>query len=241
MPAETEDASSKGLRKKLVLVAGFLVSLGAVVSAINTVVSGTRPWVCGIGLPFSWCEQPRSPDTWSIDVGGGGGSGFDAITCHAGQTLVGLYGKAGRRDPFIYSIGPICAPTHFDRKHHPASVSVDAVSKQGEVGSNEGEPFEIKCPPNSVVIGSELSSDVLDINLGFGMQTYLVAPLILKCSSVLASEDESKITRVTGGGQQRAFASRKPFSCPDGLAAFGIRGRSQAFVDAVAVGCRDYR
>ena len=91
------------------------------------------------------------------------------------------------------------------------------------------------------MIGSEFSSDVLDINLGFGMQTYLVAPLILKCSSVLGSEDESKITKVTGAGQQRTFASRKPFSCPDGLAAFGIRGRSQAFVDAVAVGCRDYR
>jgi hypothetical protein len=241
MPVDTEDETSKGLRKKLLVAAGFLVSLGALVSAINTILTGTKPWVCGIGLPFSWCEQPRAADTWSIDVGGIGGSQFDPITCGTGQVLVGLSGKVRSDDPFIYAVGPICAVAHFDRKHHPASVSVGAVSRGDEVGSDPGKPFELKCPPNTVVVGSELSSDVFDLKVGFGWQTYLVAPLVLKCSSVLSSEDESKITRVPGAGGRRPVASKKPFSCPDGLAAFGIRGRNQAFVDAIALGCRDYR
>lgn len=241
MPADTEDAGSKGLKKRALVAAGFLVSLGAVVGAINTVVSGTKPLVCGIGLPVSWCEPPRAADTWSSDVGGAGGSQFDPITCRAGQALVGLFGKASSNDPFVSSLGPICAPAQIDRRQHPALVSVDAVSKGDEVGSSEGVSFELRCPPNSVVIGSELNSDILDLRLGFGLQTYLVAPLVLKCSSVLSSDDESKITKVSGSGERRPSASKKPFSCPDGLAVFGIRGRNQAYIDAVALGCRDYR
>src|SRR3954454_1144826 len=233
MPGDTEDAASKGLKKKLLVVAAFLVSLGAVVGAINTVLTSTKPWVCGIGLPFSWCERPPAADTWSRAVGGVGGSEFDPITCPSGQVLVGLSGRAVSHDPFIRSIGPICAVAHFDRKNHLVSVAVGKVSGRPEVGTGAGEHFELKCSPNTVVVGLELSSDVLDLKLGFGWQAYLVAPLVLKCSSILSSEDESKITVVLGSGERRPNAKMNPFSCPDGLAGFGLRGRSQVYVDAL--------
>lgn len=238
MPDDTENAASSGLKRKLLVLTGSLVTLGAVVGAVNSVITDTKPWACSIGLPVSWCEPPSIADTWSIEVGGPGGDAFDPITCRPGQVLVGLYGKADPA-PYIYSIGPICAAVRFDRKHQLAVLSVEAPSKVDDAGSSHGDPFELKCPANMLVIGSELDSAIVNIN-NSESHSYLVRPLTLKCSGVLSSADASSI-KVSSVGERFPFASRKPFSCPDGSAVFGIKGRVGAFIDALSLGCRAYK
>jgi hypothetical protein len=239
MPADTDGAGSSRLKKTLLVLTTFIVSLAGVVGALNTIFAGTKSWVCGIGLSFSWCASPPVAEKWSLDAGGTGGGVFEPITCRPGQVVVGLYGKS-RPAPerFIASIGPICAAARFDQKHQIASMPAEAPSRGDEVGSSFGDSFELKCPSNMVVIGSELHTDVA--NIGFGPQAYLVSPLILRCAAVLSSADASLITKQAGAGQLLPTTSKKPFSCPDGDAVFGVRGRAGAFVDALALGCRAY-
>ncbi len=239
MSDQIGNPESKGLTKKVLLLSGFVIGLGAFVGALNTIFTDTKPWVCSLGLSFSWCERPEAPDTWGVEVGGPGGDPFNPITCRPGQALVGLYGKAIGKDigPFIFSIGPICAAARFNRAHQITSLSIDALSKGDEVGSNQGDPFELKCPSNTVVVGSGLNSAVINTNAG--PHDYLVAPLALKCSSILSSADASLTKTIRGAGEHLAFASQMPFSCPDGSVAFGIKGRSGQFIDAISLGCRE--
>ncbi len=235
------NAASKGLTKKIIAATGFIVALGALVGAVNTVVTGTKSWVCGIGLPFSWCESPAPADTWSLEVGGQGGDPFNPITCRSDQALVGLYGKLGDpvTFPVIYSIAPICAPVRFNRTHQITSLSVEALSKGDAVGSSKGDPFELKCPSNMVVTGSEFSASF--VNTIGGPHYNLVGPLALRCSTALSSADASSIKTVSGAGSRLPQASIKPFSCPDGSAAFGIKGRAGQYLDALSLGCRAYK
>jgi hypothetical protein len=86
-----------------------------------------------------------------------------------------------------------------------------------------------------VVVGSGFSSAIIKTNWGMG--NYVVAPLVLRCASALGAADAPTKT-VTGAGEVLAFASRKPFACPEGSAAFGIKGRSGQFIDAISMGCR---
>jgi hypothetical protein len=153
------------------------------------------------------------------------------------QVLVGLYGKANI-GPFIYSIAPICAAVLYNQRHQIASLSAD-LSKGDEVGSGQGDPFELKCPSNMLVIGSEWDSAI--VNTNFGAHDYLVAPLRLRCASVLSSADASPIKTISEAGERQTSASAKPFSCPDGSAAFGIGGRAGQFIDALSLGCRAYK
>ncbi|HEV7598885.1 MAG TPA: hypothetical protein VGO49_01330 [Bradyrhizobium sp.] len=224
------------------VVTSFVIGLGALVGAVNTIVTDTKPWVC-VGFSFSWCERPKVPDTWSFDVGGPGGNPFDPITCRPGHALVGLYGKVVSKNigPFIASVGPICAEARFDRRNRLISLSTETVSKGDEAGSGQGDSFELKCPPNTVAIGSELDSTDLNMtawNKDAGVHHYLVTPLALKCSDVLSPADISRIKIVSGAADHLVLASRTPFICPEGSSAFGIKGRSGHFVDAISLGCR---
>ncbi len=238
MSADPANAASKGLRNTLLVLSGFLLSLGAVVGAVNTIFTDTKQWACGIGLPFSWCALSAAAETWSAEVGGPGGGPFNKITCRPGQVLVGLSGRADLA-PFISSLGPICAVARFDRNQQLVSLSSETLSRGNEVGSNLGDPFELKCPSNMLMIGSELYSDLA--NIGWGPTSYLVKPLVLKCSTILSSADESSIVRRAGAGERSPSASRRPFYCPDGSAAFGISGRAGAYIDALSIGCREHK
>jgi hypothetical protein len=230
--------AAAGRRRNIVLiVAGFIVSLGAVVAAINTIVTDGKGLTCGHGLQFRWCDLPIVPDSWSVGVGGPGGNPFNPITCRAEQVLIGLYGKADS-GPFIYSIGPICAAARFNQYRQIVSLAADTMSKGDEVGSEQGAPFELKCPSNMFVIGYELDSAV--INTNFGPNEYLAAPLRLRCSSILSAANTSLFQTASGVQKRQANASGKPFFCPDGAAAFGIKGNAGQFVDALSVGCRGY-
>jgi len=230
------NAATKGLTKKIVALTGFIVALGALVGAVNTVLTGTKSWVCGIGLALPWCESPAA-DTWSLEVGGQGGDPFNPITCRPDQALVGLHGRFG--EPVIFSVGPICAPARFNRTHQITSLSVEALSKGDTVGSSQGDPFELKCPSNMVVIGSELAASFIDTR--GGSHYNLVGPLALRCSTALSSAYASSIKTVSGAGSRLPQASIKPFSCPDGSAAFGIKGRAGQYLDALSLGCRAYK
>jgi hypothetical protein len=237
------DSSSRmeKITKRIAAIGALVGALVALVAGINALFTDTKPWVCSIAS-FSWCETAGPEETWSAPVGGPGGSPFGPLTCHAGEALVGLYGRAIDHDvgPFIFSIGPICAPAHFNWRYRLTSLSADALTKGEVAGSQRGNPFELMCPSGTAVIGAESQSAAVEINDGSGhisRHDYLVAPLVLKCSNVL-SADSSAIETVRAAGEPLANASQKPFYCPDGNAAFGIKGRSGDFIDAVSVGCR---
>jgi hypothetical protein len=151
--------------------------------------------------------------------------------------MVGLYGRAIDRTlgPFVFSIGPICAAARFSWRHKLISLPSETLRKGDIVGRDAGEPFELKCPANTVVIGSHLQSAIMSTN--FGSFNYLIVPLVLRCSSVL-SDDPSLIATVSGAGEPLSSASRKGFFCLDGSAAYGIKGQTGQFIDALSLGCR---
>lgn len=221
----------------MLIVAGFIVSLAGVIAAISTIVIHGKGLTCGHGLQFPWCDAPGISESWSVEVGGGGGNSFNPITCRPEQVLVGLYGKAGN-GPFIYSIGPMCAAARFNRNRQIVSLAADVSSKGDEVGSEKGDRFELKCPANMLVIGYDLDSAV--INTNFGLHEYLVPPLRFRCSGVPIAANTSLVQTVSGTQQRQANASGKPFACPDGSVAFGIKGRAGQFIDALSLGCRGY-
>jgi hypothetical protein len=223
-----------GLTGKIVAVTGFIVAILAFGDAIHSGVTKSLSWTCAFGISFSWC---RVPETWSDEVGGKDGAAFSPIACRSGEFLVGLYGRAGR-GPIVFSMGPICKSFQVDWRHNVTPVSQER-HKGDEVGSHQGDRFELTCPSNMVAIGAELSSAVVGTTFGTtsGFHEYLVLPLSLRCSSVL-SVDSATWTTVTGAGERLGHASRKPFKCPTGSGVFGIKGRAGQFVDAVSLGCR---
>ena len=228
-----------GLKEKVIAVVGFIVGLAALVTAVQTIATHSKPWICSAGAPIPWCRPPNPPENWSSEWGGTkGGEAFTPITCRSAETMVGLYGRAIDRTigPFVFSIGPICAAARFSWRHKLISLPAETLRKADFVGRDAGEPFELKCPANTVVIGSELQSAVMATN--FGSFNYLIVPLVLRCSSVLSSADPSLIATVSGAGEPPSHASRQPFFCLDGSAAYGIKGRSGQFIDALSVGCR---
>ncbi len=230
------------LTRRILAISALVGALVALAAGINALVTDTKPWICSI-FSFSWCETPGPAETWSDAAGGPGGSPFGPLTCRREQALVGLYGRAIDQTigPFVFSVGPICAPAHFNWRYQLTSLSSDALTKGESAGSQRGTPFKLMCPSGTVVIGATAQSASLEVNDGSGhvsRHDYLVVPLILKCSSVLNAADTSAIKTITGAGESLPNASQKPFNCPDGNVAFGIKGRSGDFIDALALGCR---
>jgi hypothetical protein len=226
-------SATTGLTAKILALTGAIAAIFGLADAIQSGINKTESWTCGTKISFPWCHAPGPAETWSDEVGGPGGAVFSPITCGPDELLVGVHGKTGD-GPFIFSIGPVCATFRVDWKHQITSIS-QARRKGDEIGSNQGDPFEFTCPSNMVAIGAELDSAV--INTNFGPHEYLVVPLNLRCSSVLSS-DNPTWTTVIGAGKRLTHASRKPFTCPRGSAAFGIKGRAGQFVDAASLGCR---
>jgi hypothetical protein len=241
--SDVEASTETGqLTKKILALSSLVGAAVALVAGINALITDTKPWVCALAS-FSWCQTPGPPETWSDYVGGPGGSPFGPLTCRPEQALVGLYGRAIGQNigPFVFAVGPICAPAHFNWRYRLTALSADALTKGDFAGSRTlGNPFELMCPSGTVVIGATTQSASVQTNDG-GRHDYLVVPLTLKCSSVLSSNDTSAIKIISGAGEALANASQKPFYCPDGNAAFGIKGRSGDFIDALSLGCRPNR
>lgn len=151
--------------------------------------------------------------------------------------MVGLHGKTSPNSslPIVYFIGPVCAPAKFSRTHQTKSVDAEKLNRIDEVGSDEGVPFELMCPAETVVIGAAFMS--APVNTNAGVHTYLVTPLTLRCSQSL---DASSIQKVAGAEQPLPQASQHPFTCPDGNAAFAIKGNAGQFIDALSLGCHPY-
>ncbi len=235
--------SAKALKRGWAAVTGGIIGLGALITAINTIFTDTKPWVCNIPGISYLCETPGPPETWSDYLGGPGGNPFDPLTCGPEQALVGLYGRAIDQTigPFVFAVGPICAPAHFNWRHRLTSLSSNALTKVELAGTKPGNSFELMCPAGTVVVGITAQSAAMGVTDPSGQSSrhdYLVVPLALKCSSVLNSADASAIQTVTGSGESPGNASQKPFDCPNGNVAFGIKGRSGDFVDALSLGCR---
>ena len=227
-----------GIAKKIAFLIAFVGGAAGLFANYKVLVSDPNSFACAVGLPLSWCAAPPPIEKWSNEVGGSGGGLFSQITCAANQAIVGLYGKKGGDNfPIIYSVGPICATAQFDRTHALKSRSEKNV-KGDQVGSDEGDAFELMCPQNMVVVGSEFASSPISTN--HGVFVYLIAPLKLRCSDALRASDPSSVKSVLGDGRLGARASRQPFSCPDGSAAFGIGGKAGQFVDALSLGCRSH-
>lgn len=230
---------SEGNRKDAYLAYVFCVIImqdknASMVDKLNALQNFRQP-------PPAPHSEVTPKDTWSVEVGGPGGSTFGPITCRGGQALIGLFGKAIGQNigPFIFSVGPVCAPAQFNSGYRITTLSANALRKGDTAGSDQGDPFELMCPLGTVVIGFEMESAALRMNDGNNHE-YLVAPLTLRCSSVLSSADPASIKTVTGVGKHLPIASGKAFYCPDGTAAYGINGRAGQFVDALSVGCRPY-
>jgi hypothetical protein len=170
---------------------------------------------------------------WSGKVGGDGGNDFGPISCRSGEALIGLYGKDGK--DVVYSIGPICAAARFGGQAGQIQVLSTGLHRKGDqVGSRQGEqPFELACPSNMIVIGSELESATFAV--ANSTATYLTNNFSLRCSSGLSPENVSPVSKI---GTQLPFASRRPYSCPDGSAAIAIKGRAGDWIDALMIGCQ---
>jgi hypothetical protein len=242
MSLDDSNSGISRLTKTILTVSALVGALGALAAGINALVTDTKPWVCLLAS-FSWCETQGPAETWSENVGGPGGSPFGPLTCHPEQALVGLYGRAIAQNvgPFVFSIGPVCAPAHFNWRGRLTSLSAGALTKGETAGSQRGNSFELLCPSGTVVVGATSDSASMPVNDGLGnisKHDYLVVPLSLKCSNVLSTGNDSAIRTVTGAGEPLGNASQKPFYCPDGNVAFGIKGRSGDFVDALSLGCR---
>lgn len=234
--------SAEALKRRWTAITGAIIGLAALTAAINTITTDTKPWLCSLAS-FSWCETPGPAETWSDYLGGHGGNPFGPLTCRPAQALVGLYGRAIDQaiGPFVFAIGPICAPAHFNWRYRLTSLSSGALTKAEMAGTKPGNPFELMCPAGTVVIGVTAQSAALEVKDPGGQLSrndYLVVPLLLKCSYILKPADASAIATVTGAGEATGNASQKPFDCPDGNVAFGIKGKSGDFIDALALGCR---
>jgi hypothetical protein len=183
-------------------------------------------------------------DTWTQEVGGPGGSPFGPLSCRSGEALVGLFGKdkdtRSGSGPYIFSIGPICAPARL--RWISKSISLGPKSRGDEVGSDYGVPFELTCPDNMVVVGSELESSSITVTDPLGKTlviTSLIDHLTLRCSGVLRIDNPSSVKTVsTPGTPIPSFKTRTPLQCPDGSAAIGIRGRTGQWIDQLGIGCR---
>jgi hypothetical protein len=172
-------------------------------------------------------------ETWSVEVGGSGGSLFGPLACQPDEAMVGLFGKAFAQDFRVFSIGPICAKVRIVPGSHSQQLSIGAPRKGDEAGASNGNPFELNCPANMVVTGSELQSVGFDNG-----STYLIDHLTLKCSKEIQNAASVEAV-VKPEAAPISFATRQPFSCPEGTIAIGIRGRAGQWIDALSIGCRD--
>jgi hypothetical protein len=227
------DTQAASLRGRVLAWTGAILALIGLIDAATSLLTKSQSITCSVGISFPWCQPSGPSETWSDEVGGPGGAVFSPITCRPDEVLVGLYGKTGN-GPIVFSMGPVCAAARFDRGRRVASLSSD-VRKGDQVGSNQGNPFELACPSNTVVVGSDLEAAVVDTNAG--PHEYLVLPLNLRCSNALTANNGLR-NSISSTGDRLPTASRKPFACPDGNAAFGIKGRAGQFVDAISLGCR---
>jgi hypothetical protein len=192
-------------------------------------------------------DHPNQADTtaWGQEVGGSGGFPFGPLTCRSGEALVGLYGKdkdtGAGSGPFIFSIGPICAPVRFEGIINPRPITLGIPSRGDEVGSDQGVPFELRCPPKTVVVGSELASSAISVIDQLGntsVGTFLIDHLTLRCSGALHIANHGLVSNVSRPGTQiSSFKTHNPFLCPDGNAAIGIKGRAGQWIDALSIGC----
>jgi hypothetical protein len=183
-------------------------------------------------LLFGQCIVQIVKEQWSQDVGGPGGNAFDPVTCARDEVLVGLHGKQGvNTDYRIFSIGPICATARFIHSTQIQAILTGSARRVPSVGSDQGQPFEVLCPPPAFVIGSDLQSS------GFSDRgAYLVRPLTLKC----AGRDTTPSNAVSVPDIQLSIASRHPFLCPANSLAAAIRGRAGEWIDALGIGCRAF-
>jgi hypothetical protein len=228
----TDSILGSVLIRWIVAATSAIAAVIAFFDAVAAISHRVEPLTCKVGVSLSWCDTVHDA-IWSDEVGGPGGNVFSPIGCQDTEVLVGLFGQIGG-DPFVSSIGPICAPAKLNWKRQLMSISARTNNVE-EIGGIGGSRFELKCPVDSVVVGYDFDSAVVGTN--FGPHEYLVAPLKLRCSNLQNLEKGSWQT-IQGSGQRQGNASHKPFSCPKGALAFGVKGRAGQWVDAISLGCR---
>jgi hypothetical protein len=214
--------------------AGIGVILGFV-TAVEALYHQGRSVACATGI---WCPAPGPSEIWSDEVGGAGGKSFSPLACRDGEVLIGVSGKTGD-GPWVYSIGPLCAAAQFSWRQRLSSLS-PVVHRGDQIGSKNGEPFDLVCPSNMVVVGFDLDTSIVGTSFAgrpTGDHDYLVIPLNLRCSSVLVADTALRST-VTQTNQRQGNASQTPFQCPDGSVAYAVKGRVGQYIDAISLGCR---
>lgn len=226
---------ASSLKRKLLASTAAITLLLGFLAAVEGLYQQIEPLTCALGISLPWCKKASLIETWSDEVGGPGGRPFSPLACHDSDVLTGIFGKAGG-GPFVYSIGPICASAKFNQKHQLSALSGNA-QRGDEIGSSQGSPFELACPPNMAVVGYDLDSSI--VGTLFAGQSefheYLVTPLKLRCSGIATAG--SPTNTIAQAGPRQSNASAKPFVCPNGSTAYAIKGAGQ-FVDAVSIGCR---
>ena len=226
------DFFTKTLKGQIITITSGIAIIVALYDSVVKITQIAEPLTCKGLSSLPWCESGPN-ETWSDEAGGTGGSAFSEIKCQDSEVLVGLFGRVGE-EPFVFSIGPICAMAQIDWWHRVFSVSHEA-RKAEDIGGTKGDPFELKCPPDALAVGYDLDSAVVETN--FGAHEFLVKPLKLRCSGIPTGNNNSW-SAVAGTGVRQPNASHKPFACPTGSVAFGIKGRAGQFVDALSLGCR---
>ncbi|MFG1293520.1 hypothetical protein [Xanthobacter versatilis] len=225
---------TKSFKGRLIAATATVTAIIAFSDSIVQLAQRVGNFTCSVWHPLPWCEPVERNLIWSNEAGGPGGQKFGPFTCDKGEALVGLFGRAGN-GPFVISAGPICAPVSLSFSGNFVSTGIGRARPQDEVGGQGGSPYDLRCPANSVAIGFDFDSAI--VNTNFGQHEFLVAPLKLRCSD-LSKGSKANLESVAAEGGRVSNASHRPFQCPAGSIGFAIQGRSGDFVDAIGLGCR---
>lgn len=178
---------------------------------------------------------PRlAPASQTEPTGGTGGSYF-GTQCDSNQVLIGFSGRAGDWRVFRLSglCGNLLAEAAGDKgrtRLRPIYTSVTPAR-----GSEQGAPFEVQCPPNSLlylldVQAAEFKND----------ETYVTA-IRGKCAEAIVSNEGVRLIPTDTLPLVGAYVSGVGSSeyCGGNAVARGLYGRSGYWLDALGISCSD--
>lgn len=196
--------------------------MAAVLCFIPAVYGQTADAILGRG-------RPTIPDVKLKPLGGDGGNPFYA-RCPQGQLLTGVQLWAGDD---VDAIRPVC-------EDPPGSPDTGQPSSSTRYGGDGGSSVYLFCPRNApIVIGLDIRWE--------GREIESVNNIGLFCGMAATTQTPSEIPNAAFNGPPVTATTTSPFiifhngkdkeSCPTGLVAVGIHGRSGKLLDAVGLIC----
>jgi len=190
-----------------------------------------------IGMPLStlcFVSSAFAQTDQTLPAMGGGGGGQFVARCQQGEILAGLELRTGND---VDAIRPICVVPYSANVGGPHSAYPTSFGGPG------GGTVRLVCPDNAIAVAG--------LEVGYeGEQTKIINNVHLFCSVAATNQPlpayptvvfDGPAIGLTEGtpftGKDAVFLYRRKQSCPAGLVAVGINGRSGIWVDAVGLIC----